>query len=271
MTVFYNSLQESYLGYAAIFVCIGFGLIFLRKVDKGEVGPGYWSMSFFLNSLGFVFWSGIFPLAPWEFFLIGEVFHILGFFALACGAYRFTGNAYRRWNAYVVVIWAAVWITGILLIDRNAFIADLLLKGVRALLFILAGIMILGKMRVTALVGGRLAGWSLIFWGVYLMIFSFLHLQYTLSLAFGLLVGFQILSALGMVAMAIDRIRIRADESEIHVKRLEGLLPICSHCKKIRDENNQWHALEIFIKERSAAEFSHGICPECLKKYYPDI
>jgi phosphoserine phosphatase RsbU/P len=47
------------------------------------------------------------------------------------------------------------------------------------------------------------------------------------------------------------------------VQNLEGLLPICCYCKKIRDEQGQWHMLESYIEPRSGAQFSHGICPEC--------
>jgi DNA-binding response OmpR family regulator len=52
------------------------------------------------------------------------------------------------------------------------------------------------------------------------------------------------------------------------VKRLERLLPICMHCKKIRDERNTWHQIESYISSHSDAEFSHGICADCLKKFY---
>lgn len=55
------------------------------------------------------------------------------------------------------------------------------------------------------------------------------------------------------------------------VKVLSGLLPICSHCKKIRDDNGYWKQIEHYIHEHSEAEFSHSICQECAKKYYPDI
>jgi len=51
------------------------------------------------------------------------------------------------------------------------------------------------------------------------------------------------------------------------VQRLEGLLPICSYCKRIRDENQNWSSLEGYIEKRSKAEFSHGICPDCYKKH----
>ncbi len=55
-----------------------------------------------------------------------------------------------------------------------------------------------------------------------------------------------------------------------HVKQLQGLLPICMHCKKIRDDSHTWHRLETYIEEHSGAMFSHALCDECLAKYYPE-
>ena len=55
------------------------------------------------------------------------------------------------------------------------------------------------------------------------------------------------------------------------VKQLSGLLPICSHCKKIRDDKGYWNRIEAFIQEHSEAEFSHSICQECAEKYYPGM
>ncbi len=56
-----------------------------------------------------------------------------------------------------------------------------------------------------------------------------------------------------------------------HVKLLSGLLPICASCKKIRDEGDQWKHLEEYIGEHSEAEFTHGICPDCAKRLYPEL
>jgi hypothetical protein len=50
------------------------------------------------------------------------------------------------------------------------------------------------------------------------------------------------------------------------VKQLHGLLPICAYRKKIRNDRNYWEAIESYIGERSAATFSHGICPECRER-----
>jgi AmiR/NasT family two-component response regulator len=54
------------------------------------------------------------------------------------------------------------------------------------------------------------------------------------------------------------------------VKTLSGLLPICSNCKKIRDDAGYWQQVEIYIAKHSQAEFSHGLCPDCMQALYPD-
>ncbi len=55
------------------------------------------------------------------------------------------------------------------------------------------------------------------------------------------------------------------------IKTLSGLVPICASCKKIRDDKGYWNQLESYIQEHTMAEFSHGLCPDCMKKLYPDI
>ena len=55
------------------------------------------------------------------------------------------------------------------------------------------------------------------------------------------------------------------------VRTLSGLLPICSACKKIRDDKGYWNQIEAYIEEHSDAAFSHGICPECFRRIYPDM
>ncbi len=55
------------------------------------------------------------------------------------------------------------------------------------------------------------------------------------------------------------------------VKTLSGLLPICSHCKKIRDDEGHWQPLELYIHKFSDADFSHGICPVCRDLHYPGL
>ena len=76
------------------------------------------------------------------------------------------------------------------------------------------------------------------------------------------------------------RIKVEEDKEKViqdlkvaiaKVKTLGGLLPICSHCKKICDDKGYWNQIESYIRDHSDAEFSHSICQECAKKYYPDF
>ena len=59
-------------------------------------------------------------------------------------------------------------------------------------------------------------------------------------------------------------------EALTRVKTLNGLLPICSCCKKIRDDQGYWHQVEIYVRDHSGADFSHGICPDCISTHYPE-
>ena len=54
------------------------------------------------------------------------------------------------------------------------------------------------------------------------------------------------------------------------VKSLRGILPICMHCKQIRNDEGAWIQLEEYIRAHSEAEFSHGMCPECFREHYPE-
>ena len=55
------------------------------------------------------------------------------------------------------------------------------------------------------------------------------------------------------------------------VKTLTGLLPICASCKKIRDDQGYWNQIEVYVRDHSEADFSHGLCPDCERRLYPDF
>jgi PAS domain S-box-containing protein len=73
---------------------------------------------------------------------------------------------------------------------------------------------------------------------------------------------------------AEERLREESDKLKqalAKVKRLSGMLPICASCKKIRDDKGYWNQIEAYIEEHSDAAFSHGICPQCARKLYPEL
>lgn len=64
---------------------------------------------------------------------------------------------------------------------------------------------------------------------------------------------------------------LKLEKALSEVKTLRGLLPICSGCKKIRDDNDNWIQMEVYVRDRTGADFSHGICPDCLRALYPEF
>ncbi len=68
-----------------------------------------------------------------------------------------------------------------------------------------------------------------------------------------------------------DKIVLDHMEALSKVKKLAGMLPICASCKKIRNDDGYWEQIEAYIRDHSDAEFTHGICPECAKKIYPEF
>ena len=56
-----------------------------------------------------------------------------------------------------------------------------------------------------------------------------------------------------------------------NIKVLRGLLPICANCKKVRDDKGYWQDVTVYIQEHTEADFSHGICPDCMEKLYPEF
>lgn len=86
-------------------------------------------------------------------------------------------------------------------------------------------------------------------------------------------------AVLGFIQDVTQQRRAEADRERLigdlqaalaDVKTLSGLLPICAHCKKVRDDHGYWNRIESFLREHSGAEFTHGICPDCAQKYFPE-
>ncbi|MHB8068179.1 MAG: response regulator [Desulfobaccales bacterium] len=71
--------------------------------------------------------------------------------------------------------------------------------------------------------------------------------------------------------MERDQLISQLQEALAQIKTLKGFLPICAYCKKIRDDEGYWQQIEEYIREHSDAEFSHGICPDCLEEHHPSL
>jgi DNA-binding NtrC family response regulator len=75
------------------------------------------------------------------------------------------------------------------------------------------------------------------------------------------------------IRYAIERQKlvVKLRDALAQVKTLQGMIPICASCKQIRDDKGFWHQVEIYVSNHTAAEFSHSVCPACIKALYPEI
>ncbi len=68
-----------------------------------------------------------------------------------------------------------------------------------------------------------------------------------------------------------EKLVIELQSALADVKTLRGLLPICASCKKILDNQGNWQNIEVYLQKHSEAQFSHGLCDECMSKLYPNL
>lgn len=68
-----------------------------------------------------------------------------------------------------------------------------------------------------------------------------------------------------------EQVLAELEQALARVRRLGGLVPICTSCKKVRDDSGYWQQVEAYVSERSEAEFTHGVCPECCQRLYGDL
>jgi DNA-binding response OmpR family regulator len=80
-------------------------------------------------------------------------------------------------------------------------------------------------------------------------------------------VGRRMIEMRDVLASKVEELQEALDQ----LRTLRGILPICMHCKKIRDDEGYWNQVESYVRRHTEAEFSHCICPECMKSMYPDI
>ena len=93
----------------------------------------------------------------------------------------------------------------------------------------------------------------------------------TAAILFSIAIALMATRRVTNVHNALHTERNRLEKALAEIKTLRGIIPVCSNCRQIRDDEGVWKAMEEYLDEHSDASFSHGICPDCLKKLYPEI
>jgi DNA-binding response OmpR family regulator len=80
-------------------------------------------------------------------------------------------------------------------------------------------------------------------------------------------VGVRMIEVQAMLATKLAELQDALDQ----IKTLHGLLHVCANCKRIKDEEGTWKQMEVYVRDRTEAEFSHGLCPKCIEQLYPEL
>lgn len=276
-------------------VVYGCGLFLFRTQQKTFPGFGLWTASFFVLGLGY------FSLLVREFVplflsvIFGNSFFALGALFRLDGVHRFSRDYPLKKIYYSSLILflsficffylvipnivARTSIMGIYAAAISSFIAYILFTSApisNKRLFYAAGLLS-SFMAVTLLLGPlffRAPASSDIFrMGNSYATYYLIILAYEISWGFCLIMinNQRVESELKEAEKELRKTNLQLEKAISEKITLTGLLPICSHCKKIRDDNGYWNHLESYIESHSEADFSHSICPECAEELYPDI
>jgi hypothetical protein len=265
------------------------GALFIQyRVDKTHAGPGWWTLGSASLALGFAFnylrdAPAVAPIA-----IIGNnLLFLAGASLLYVGVLRFLGRTEPR--AMLVVLFAIVSaaIVYFTFVQDNVPARRVIISIALVLVSVLIAVALLAHR-------SRQAAAS-----CYFLTTVFLgHSVFLVSRALTPLSGPQVeaifsssnsqvatyISALiattlwtfGFILMVNQRLNAERQETieELHgameqIRTLRGILPICSHCKKIRDDRGFWEQVDAYVSRHTEAEFSHGICPDCMQARYP--
>lgn len=100
---------------------------------------------------------------------------------------------------------------------------------------------------------------------------DFMNSSVLQGLTFVVFLSCNILTMVGLISINSKRLENDLTSARQEIQSLQEFLPICANCKKIRDDQGYWKQVESYIAEQTGAEFTHGICPDCMRKLYPEL
>lgn len=266
-----------------ILVVIAAYLAWFRSVNHRLVGADWWALGAFAGGVGLIL-VGQRELWPdWSTVVLANL--LIGMFAMAVllGLYRFLGIRFLAWRhaAWLTLLLACTLYWTYVKPSVNArivmiafFVSAYCLPCVWLMLFHRSlraarwNWLLVGAWTVTIFAHWLRAVWALLVEGEMASLMDASLVQ-GLSLLVFPITSFIIVT--GLVFLSLQRMADDLRRARDEVRQLSGLLPICASCKRIRDDRGYWHQVEQYIQSHSGAEFTHGICPECMRQLYPRV
>ncbi len=276
-------------------VFLSLTMIFFQSTRKTYSGFGRWTAGTCSMAAGFLFLS-LRSVIPDLISIIAVAVALpLGQILFLTGAKRFLHQASLSWYWYSIIILSVIGHVYFTIVEDSAVWRSIIVSAAVSMPNIVMSALVYKQSR------NDRSSFFLVISIVMIMSFIFIVFRITgilLSPSYDLLsdspvqmiyfisvILMQIALTISFIMLNSERLERELSEADEvlkktvddlqralnEVKALGGLLPICANCKKIRDDGGYWHQLEAYISTHSEAEFSHGTCPECARKLYPEL
>ena len=273
----------------------GFALLLYSTQQKTFDGFGLWIASLFVFSLGYLalFLRGTIPL---HFsIIIGNFCFALGALLRLDGTIRFTRGENLKTPFYLILAPVIISIAYFHYIVENIVARTLLIGNFTLILCVCITVSFFSPSTSTSKRFFHIAGFLTGSMGIFLLVTPLLlkssadsnifQMGFRYAVYYMVILAFEICWGYCLLLLNGQRLEdeLRVTEKELRAANLQlekemkeritlsGLLPICSHCKKIRDDKGYWNHLESYIETHSEADFSHSICPDCAHELYPEL
>lgn len=260
-------------------------LCMLHVTIRRRIYPGFqlWAWAALANSTGFILLS-LRHLLPVEGTVIVANWLIALAAVLICrGLIRFSGKSQTNWLDISALVIIAALFTQFAIFQPSVNARIFFISLFLALFYLRAALLALGPVARLLRQQNVLLASSLILLGVWFLarsvvsgiweslIIDFMTAGYWHGLTFLAFMVGNTTVMVGLLSVNSCRMEIDLTSASEEIKSLKGIIPICASCKKIRDDQGYWQMVETYMEEHTGAEFTHGICPDCMTKLYPDL
>ncbi|CCK78206.1 conserved uncharacterized protein [Desulfobacula toluolica Tol2] len=258
-------------------------MIYISTTRKTYNGFTQWTIASILYSFGMVFMSLRSILPDFISIIVANMLLIAGFGFIAYGLELFTNSTRRIWLFTSLTI-----LTVILFLYFTYYSPDvnsriIIISAIIIIIYGYSGYLV--HMYVPRLINDRNTFLEVVFfiqafWNVLRVIHSvfiegaivdYMNASGFYGITTVVFFSGNIFIIIGLIVLNFQKVEFDLKAANEEVNALRGIIPICSYCKKIRDDQGIWNQIEAYIHAHSEAKFSHGICPECMNKLYQEI
>lgn len=261
-----------------LFAC----MLYIRRKQRTYEGFICWIFAALVNSTGLFLLSLRDILPDFLTIIAGNTFIIFSVVLISAGLSRFAGvRPYSKFYSLLMLLFVALY--SYFTYFRPVFIyRSFVFYSFQALLCIVIVIIVHRDLPRVLHKKSYVLYWFLILslaWPFFLIFSHFFEAQMEADLIMAGLshqitflgsIAAYIVLVIALIVLTAQRVEEEMIEAKKEIKTIAGFIPICASCKKIRDDKGSWNQMEAYLSQHADLQFSHGLCPECMKKMYPE-